>query len=143
MAIGRLIKAASGIGRAMGLKHAGAGLAFLLALAAGPLHAQTDPTPTPATFVQPTDGSALNPSQPIRWTSQPGALAYYLYVGTAPGLRDLINSSETQATQWSARSLPVGQTLYARIHTKFASGWLNSSVAFTVEPMAAFTNPTS
>src|SRR5687767_10487175 len=80
-------------------------LALLLVLGAAPSLAQT--TPAPATFLEPGDGGILDPSLRIRWTPQPDALAYFLYVGTAPGLKDLISSNETQATEWSARALPA------------------------------------
>jgi hypothetical protein len=141
MAIGRLFRATTGIGCFTGLKIARAALVLICWMGAGPLHAQAESPASPATFINPVDGAVLDPGQSVRWTAQPGALAYYLYVGTAPGLKDLINSRETQATEWSGRSLPVGRTLYARIHTKYASGWVNSSITFSVRPVAVFTNP--
>jgi hypothetical protein len=82
-------------------------------------------------FVLPMQGAKdVNPAQPFRWTSVSGALAYYLYVGTAPGAKDVVDTGEIQATSYTAPSLPVGQTLYARIHTKLASGWQYSDVTF-------------
>jgi hypothetical protein len=114
-------------------------VALLWPLAASSLAAQ-EPL-IPATFANPADGSIVFPGAPIRWTSRPGAQAYYLYVGSAPGLKDLINSRETQATEWPTHSLPVGKTLYARIHTKYADGWVNSSIEFSIRPTAAFVSP--
>src|SRR5262249_20612230 len=72
----------------------------------------------------------VNPAQPFRWTSVAGALAYYLYVGTTPGEQDVVNTGELQTTSYTVPSLPVGQTLYARIYTKLASGWQYSDVTF-------------
>ena len=111
----------------------------LLLLCAGtaPALAQS----APATFIEPADGSEHDPTRPIRWTAQPEALAYYLYIGTAPGLKDVVNSGETQATQWSAVTLPRGVTLYARIYTKYSTGWVSSSVSFSARPVAVFTSP--
>jgi hypothetical protein len=78
---------------------------------------------------------------PIQWTTQTGALAYYLYVGTTAGAKDIINSGETQHTQWSALSLPAGATVFARIYTKYPEGWVSSDETFTVSPVAVFTTP--
>jgi len=72
----------------------------------------------------------VDSAQPFRWTSVSGALAYYLYVGTTPGAKDVVDTGAIQATSYTAPSLPVGQTLYARIHTKLASGWQYSDVTF-------------
>jgi hypothetical protein len=113
--------------------------AIVLALAACPSLAQTPPAPS--TFIEPTDGSILEPGRAIRWTARPGALAYYLYVGTAPGLKDLIDSRETQQTQWPSHGLPAGTTVHARIHTKYESGWVSTSISFSVRPLAVFTSP--
>jgi hypothetical protein len=114
-------------------------MALFLPLAAPTVSAQGQPDP--ATFIEPANGSVASLAAPIRWTARPDALAYYLYVGTAPGLKDLINSRETMATEWPARSLPVGTPLYARIHTKYASGWVNSSIEFSIRPTAEFLYP--
>src|SRR5215471_15695074 len=89
-----------------------------------------------STFVYPKTGAQnVDTTLPFQWTPVSGALAYYLYVGTAPGLKDLVNTGEIQTTSYSVASLPSGQTLYARIYTKLSTGWFYSDISFT----AAFT----
>jgi hypothetical protein len=107
-----------------------------IGLGSNPSRAQT--APQGATFVAPANLGTITRDQQIRWATEPGALAYYLYVGTSPGLKDIIDSRETQATEWPAANLPTGTPLYARIHTKYASGWVSSSITFTVMPLAVF-----
>jgi hypothetical protein len=80
----------------------------------------------------------------FQWTSVPNAQAYYLYVGTTPGGKDVVNSGETQATSYSASSLPWNETLYATIWTKVAGLWLSSSSTFTtVQQIAMLTAPSN
>jgi hypothetical protein len=101
-------------------------------------------TAQPVMFLYPTQGMQdVNPAQPFRWTSVADALAYYLYVGTTPGSKDVVNTGELQATSYTAPSLPTGQTLYARIYTKTTSGWQHSQVSFkiSVVPHAWFIYP--
>lgn len=98
----------------------------------------------PAQFIQPIDGTLdFDPAQSIQWTAQSGALAYYLYVGSSPGLKDIVDSRETLATEFAASALPQGRVLYARIHTKYSDGWVRSDASFTVRPVAVFTSPRS
>ena len=78
--------------------------------------------------------------QPIQWAPVPSAQAYYLYVGSAPGLKDLINTGEIHATSYSAVSLPAGQMLYARIWTKFAGVWNYTDAQF-IAGTAVITSP--
>jgi hypothetical protein len=95
-------------------------------------------TPGAATFVYPTNGAAnVDITRQIQWTSVPNAQAYYLYVGTAPGLKDLINSGELQWTTYPAWSLPPTGTLYARIYTKSFGSWRSSDISFTAAAMNA------
>lgn len=83
--------------------------------------------PTPSTITAPNNGSTLFNTLPVTfsWTPIQNATAYYLYVGTAPGAKDVINSGELQGTQLS-RTLPVG-TYYARIYSEIAQVWYASS----------------
>ena len=53
----------------------------------------------------------------VQWTTVVNAQAYYLYVGSTIGAKDLVDTREIQQTSWLA-SLPGGQTVYARIWTK-------------------------
>src|SRR5262249_12152669 len=101
-------------------------------------------TAQPATFLYPTQGTQdMNPVQPFHWTSVADALAYYLYVGTTPGSKDVVNTGEIQTTSYTAPSLPTGQTLYARLYTKTTSGWQYSDASFVAgAPRAYLLHPT-
>ena len=67
----------------------------------------------------------------MTWTPVAGAQAYYLYVGTSRGARDLVDSGELQSTSYQAYGLPVGQLLYARLWTRKASIWHYIDITFT------------
>jgi hypothetical protein len=87
--------------------------------------------PHPAAVLYPIDGSTnANLSFPIQWTPVPDAQAYYLYVGTTVGAKNLVDSRETQETWYLGRNLPAGQTLYARLWTKINNSWLYTDSTF-------------
>src|SRR5204863_5678398 len=79
------------------------------------------------------------------WTSVSGAQAYYLYVGTSVGARDLVNTGESQQTSYRVpATLPAGTTLYARLWTKIAGTWRYVDTTFSAAPtIAYFTYPAS
>jgi hypothetical protein len=83
----------------------------------------------------PADGAVADLSQPIRWTTVADAQTYYLYVGTTPGAKDLVNTGETQQTSYLAVNLPASQTLYARMHTKHGGIWRYVDSTFSVAPV--------
>src|SRR5262249_32675663 len=102
--------------------------------------------PGHATFTYPaTNGQSVDTSRPFAWTTVPGALAYYLYVGTSQGAKDLVNTGEFQRTSYTMPTLPTGVTLWARIYTKnnATPAWSYAEVSFTVPaptpPPLAFT----
>jgi hypothetical protein len=99
----------------------------LLAMSPCLAHGQT------ATLVAPADGSIdADLTRPIEWTAVPYAQAYYLYVGSAPGAKDIVNSGEVHGTTYrAAGSIPLGQRLYARLWTKAADIWRYSDTTFT------------
>jgi hypothetical protein len=103
----------------------------------------TLPPPAASTFTAPSAGAQItgNPAS-FSWTSVSGALAYYLYVGTAPGLKDVVDTGEINQTAYAA-TLPAGRHLYARIHTKFSDRWLSRDVDFTTAaaPPASLLQP--
>ena len=69
---------------------------------------------------------------PIQWTSVPSAQAYYLYVGSTVGAKDLVDSREIQQTSRLV-SLPGGQTVYARIWVKVGDAWRYTDSTFTTQ----------
>src|SRR2546428_13661299 len=69
-----------------------------------------------AVITYPANGaSGANLTQPIQWTTIQSVQAYYLYVGTSLGAKDLVNTGEIQQTSYLPTNLPLNQTLYARI----------------------------
>jgi hypothetical protein len=87
---------------------------------------------TVAKFLYPAQGEAIDLSKPFQWTIVPNAQAYYLYVGTTPGSKNLIDTGEISSTSFKAFLLPAGPTLYARIYTKINNTWQFSDVSFRV-----------
>jgi hypothetical protein len=87
--------------------------------------------PGPARLITPLNGEQnVTSSQPFVWTEVPGAEAYYLYVGTRSGAKDVVDTGEIKDLSYTARALPAGQRLYARIHTKVEGGWYQTEVFF-------------
>src|SRR5207245_111092 len=76
-------------------------------------------------------------SQPIQWTSVANAQAYYLYVGTTLGAKDLVDTGETLQTSYLAAHLPAGQTVYARMWTKVGGVWRYTDSRFSAAPLPA------
>jgi hypothetical protein len=82
--------------------------------------------------------------QPLTWTTVSGAQAYYLYVGTGVGLKDLVDSHEIQATSYAVSSLPGNQTVYVRLWTELANSWRYVDSTFTTQPLVpTFISPTA
>src|SRR5205809_1063647 len=88
---------------------------------------------TTATILYPTNGAVnADLSQPIQWTSVANVQAYYLYIGTTRGAKDLVNTGEILQTSYLAAQLPAGQTVYARLWTKVGGIWRYTDATFTV-----------
>ncbi|MGC2108076.1 MAG: hypothetical protein WA655_01075 [Candidatus Korobacteraceae bacterium] len=86
-----------------------------------------------ARLTAPSNGATnVDPSLPVlfTWTSVPTEQAYYLYVGTAPGLSNIVNSGETQATSWTATLSPLMQ-YYVRLWTKLSGVWRYNDSSFS------------
>jgi hypothetical protein len=85
-----------------------------------------------ASLTYPTNGlTSVDLSKPVQWTSVTGAQAYYLYVGTTLGAKDLVNSGEIQQTSYTPRpAIPSGQMVYARLWTKLAGVWAYTDSTF-------------
>jgi len=79
----------------------------------------------------PNGGQLIDQLRPATWTSAPDAQAYYLYVGTTPGGRDLVDSSATPLTSFPISGLPPGRTVYARLWTLLAGVWFYSDSSFS------------
>jgi hypothetical protein len=84
----------------------------------------------------------VDPLAPIRWTGFQGARAYYLYVGTIPGAKDVYDSGETLDFQRFVPKLQPGVTYYLRLHTLTGNGWLYVDSSFTAGTgLARLTQP--
>lgn len=94
-----------------------------------------------ATFLQPLSDQEWDVHSPVQWTSVPGAEAYYLYLGSSPGGKDLLNSGETPATSRSVAHLPVGITVHATLHTKHSGVWRAVQQSFVTRPVAYLSSP--
>jgi uncharacterized repeat protein (TIGR03803 family) len=97
----------------------------------------------PATFIYPANNATnVDPTQPFTWTSVPGVQAYYLYVGTSVGAKDLVSTGEIQQTSYRVPlTLATGATVYARLWTKVGGAWRYVDAAFTAPPIARFIYP--
>jgi hypothetical protein len=107
-------------------------LIFIVAVTLGP-QSSVLPQSSTAMILYPVNGAVnADLSQPIQWTSVANVQAYYLYVGTTPGAKDLVDTGELLRTSYLAARLPAGQTLYARIWTKIGGIWRYTDSTFTV-----------
>ena len=99
--------------------------------------------PPIARFTYPAAGTTtVDPTQPLTWTAVPAVQAYYLYVGSTLGAKDLVNTGEIQQTSYYIPlTLATGTTLYARLWTKVAGAWRFVDRTFSVPPIARFTYP--
>lgn len=76
-----------------------------------------------AGFIHPRSGQAgADLTGGFSWSGPPGT-GYRLYVGTAPGQTDLVDSGEIYETSFPAPDLPEEETLYASLWTKRAGVW--------------------
>jgi len=86
-------------------------------------------------LIYPADGAvAADMTQPITWTSVANPEWYYLYVGTTPGAKDLVDTGGVHTTSYLATGLPSGRTLYARIWSAVGGIWQYRDSTFTAAP---------
>ncbi len=81
----------------------------------------------------PNGANNVNPMVPVlfAWTSVADEQAYYLYVGTAVGLHDVVNTGETQLTSWSSYVPSPTTQYYVRLWTKVNGLWYYRDTTFT------------
>ena len=97
-----------------------------------------------AHFIYPIGGPNDVPgNERFEWTAVNGAAAYYLYVGSAPGRNDIVNTGEISNTKFDVTGLPPGTRLYARIYTHLNGAWMYDEVPFQTASMSHLTSPTS
>jgi hypothetical protein len=89
--------------------------------------------PVVAVLTTPLNGAtAVDATRPMQWTAVAGAQAYYLYVGSTVGAKNLVDTGEIQTTASTAATLPAGQTVFARLWTKVGGTWRSIDSTFTV-----------
>ena len=99
--------------------------------------------PNAATLTSPIDGATnVDLTLPIQWTTVLNAQAYYLYLGTTPGAKDLVNSGELQPTSYLAGTVPGSQLVFARIWTKLGGVWRFADSSFTTSAVTVPVIPT-
>jgi hypothetical protein len=92
-----------------------------------------------ATLTSPANGAVnVSPTPLFQWTSALNAQAYVLWVGTTPGLKDLIGTDEVQQTSYqSPVTFGLNQTLYARMWTKAGGVWRYTDSTFSTPVVPA------
>jgi YDG domain/Bacterial Ig-like domain (group 3)/MBG domain (YGX type)/Kelch motif len=95
----------------------------------------------------PAGSTSADLTQPFEWAAVANAQAYYLYVGTALGQNNLVNSGEIQTTSYLATNLPLNQPIYVRLWVKVGGAWSyvdrTITATATVATVAQFTAPTN
>jgi DNA-binding beta-propeller fold protein YncE len=99
-----------------------------------------------AVLTSPAPGSTLiGPSVTFTWTagSGPGNQGYWLFLGTTGvGSKDLYDSGQQTATSATFKSLPnKGETIYARVYTKFNGVLVYNDYTYSTVDQAVLTSP--
>lgn len=82
-------------------------------------------------LIYPLNGErAFDENNPVRWAAVDNAEAYYLYMGTSPGGKDVVDSGEFAGTIRSVHSLPKNRPLFATLFAKVAGRWYSSAAEF-------------
>jgi hypothetical protein len=96
-----------------------------------------------AVLLAPANGVTNAPTYvSFSWTADPAAKAYYLYVGTTPGAKDVVNTGEIPATNWNVSGLPAGRAFYVRIWTIYTSSNSYNDSQFSTFAGAGLIAPT-
>jgi hypothetical protein len=72
-------------------------------------------------------------AQLFTWTTISNAEAYYLYIGTEPGAKNLLDTGEIQGNSYLVKNLPVGRRIYVSIWTKANGVWNGTSSTFVTK----------
>lgn len=105
---------------------------------AGSAFAQAQVDPARVTY--PADQAVNVSLKPlVSWTS-PSSYTYFLYVGSAPGDRDVFASGETQVTEVRLSLLP-NRKYFLRLWSKIDGNWYAKDSSFTTVAAAALTTP--
>lgn len=89
---------------------------------------------TLATLIAPVNGATnVDPGAPFSWNTVAGANAYYVYVGSAPGLKNIYDSSAINPAISSivVPTLQANITYFVRLWTQIGGVWSNNYVDTT------------
>src|SRR5262249_54407197 len=85
-----------------------------------------------AHLLSPTDGAVnIDPFSKLNWNAVSDAQTYYVYVGSAQGLKDLYDSGEIAGTSRAIPSIQPNTQYFIRLFTEKNSQWYFSDSAFT------------
>jgi VCBS repeat protein/FG-GAP repeat protein len=128
--------------------HTGEGaedvLAGIPSTAEGLVYISFSPLPE-AILAYPAPGQAVGgTSLPFSWVAAANGEMYRITLGTAAGASNLFDSGEFLATSFPMpASLPVSQTIFARLWTRVAGIWRFKDSTFSLLPGASFIFPTN
>jgi hypothetical protein len=71
--------------------------------------------------------------QQLTWTTISNADAYRVYVGTAPGAQDLLDSGELRETSTAVKALPGGRRIFVTVWTKTHGTWNGTASSFVTK----------
>ncbi|HVU16352.1 MAG TPA: hypothetical protein VHD32_05485 [Candidatus Didemnitutus sp.] len=95
--------------------------------------------PEVATLTAPLNGArSVGSPTKFQWDGVVGAENYYLYVGTSPGAKDVVDTGEVpnSSLAYTVANLPPGQTLYATLWTESGDVWYaGSTISFSTMPL--------
>jgi len=88
---------------------------------------------TTPTLTTPTSGSTLSGStETFSWTEVSGATAYWLYLGSSVGSRDILSRSTNLQTSTSVTDLPTnGSTIHIRVWYQVNGAWQSRDYTVT------------
>jgi kumamolisin len=95
-------------------------------------------------LLSPTAGTTLpGPAVTFTWAAAPGSSGYNLRLGTSVGANNLYGSGPITVTSVTPTNLPTnGETIYARLITRYGSSQVYTDYVFTAATQAALISPT-